>query len=178
MKLSNVGLTFSQHAIAAASQAAGVSFDYAQTALKFATLETAQGIGYLASSDTATAAIQKLKRRFPLLEDIQRAYSEGQDVQRSRRLGRDPRPMFYDDGEEEMMMADPESGAEMQIVYENSSAQEPGQSHGQFRGGPLDHSNPIIGSENDSEDLKAKEDAEATESKVDLWLKGVVEKEF
>lgn len=129
MKLSDVGLTFTQHAIAAASQAAGVSLDYAQTALRYATLETAQGIGYVASSDTATTAIQKIKRRFPLIEDIQRAYSEGQEVQRSRHLPKAARPMMYEDEEVEKM-TDPETGAELEVVYdEGRSAQESPQSH-------------------------------------------------
>ncbi|KXT08814.1 hypothetical protein AC579_10097 [Pseudocercospora musae] len=182
MKPSDIGFTFTQHAITAASQAAGVSFDYAQTALRYATLETAQAIGHVANSETATTAIQKIKRHFPLLKDIQRAYNEGQEVQRSRNLPRDTRPMMYEDGEVEKM-TDPETGAEVDVVYDEvrpaketphgrveelSGAEAQEEIRGEddedsllFRGSPLDYSGPIIGPENDSEELKAKEGLEA-----------------
>ncbi|PPJ58062.1 hypothetical protein CBER1_03825 [Cercospora berteroae] len=60
-----------------ASAAAGVSFEYAKWALRLVAVEAAHDIGFLASCKTATDVVRAVKARFPVLEDIQKAYRSG-----------------------------------------------------------------------------------------------------
>ncbi|GIZ37778.1 hypothetical protein CKM354_000121400 [Cercospora kikuchii] len=60
-----------------ASAAAGVSFEYAKWALRLVAVEAAHDIGFLTSCKTATDVVRAVKARFPVLEDIQKAYRSG-----------------------------------------------------------------------------------------------------
>lgn len=60
-----------------ASAAAGVSFEYAKWALRLVAVEAAHDIGFLTSCKTATDVVRAVKARFPVLEDIQKAYQSG-----------------------------------------------------------------------------------------------------
>lgn len=138
--LQQFGFKLSKHAVNTASQAAGVSLEYAQAALKYATLETAQGIGQLTNSDTAANVVKKVRARFPLLQDIKRAYQEGRHVQKARRLSKASRHSAHDelpsyvggavqraDNMEtpwktlESAAFNEETGAELEVVYEEST---------------------------------------------------------
>ncbi|USW55479.1 hypothetical protein Slin15195_G087980 [Septoria linicola] len=75
--LRQLRLKVSVEAASRASEAAGVSMDYVKWALKLAAVEAARDIGFLANCKTATDAVNTIKARFPVLEDIQAAYHSG-----------------------------------------------------------------------------------------------------
>lgn len=133
-------------AVRTASEAADVSLIYVKWALKFAALEAAHDIGFLANCQTATDAVNAVKARFPVLEDIQRAYHLGANNSSSSsqqwspeerlsamrafhseaglRLSNDGRVAGqWDDGSIVSTMTaqplyDPETGAEVELVFE------------------------------------------------------------
>ncbi|KAM3421720.1 hypothetical protein BST61_g2102 [Cercospora zeina] len=70
-------LKISKTATEKASAAAGVSFEYAKWALHLVAVEAAHDLGFLASCRTATDVVRAVKARFPVLEDIQKAYRSG-----------------------------------------------------------------------------------------------------
>lgn len=133
-------------AVRTASEAADVSLIYVKWALKFAALEAAHDIGFLANCQTATDAVNAVKARFPVLEDIQRAYHLGANnssfssqqwspeerlsamrafhSEAGLRLSNDGRVAGqWDDGSIVSAMTvqplyDPETGAEVELVFE------------------------------------------------------------
>lgn len=135
-------------AVRTASEAADVSLIYVKWALKFAALEAAHDIGFLANCQTATDAVNAVKARFPVLEDIQRAYHLGANNSSSSsqqwspeerlsamrafhseaglRLSNDGRVAGqWDDGSIVSAMTaqplyDPETGAEVELVFERA----------------------------------------------------------
>ncbi|KAF2210715.1 hypothetical protein CERZMDRAFT_86013 [Cercospora zeae-maydis SCOH1-5] len=138
-----------------ASAAAGVSFEYAKWALRLVAVEAAHDLGFLASCRTATDVVRAVKTRFPVLEDIQKAYQSGSleasSSESSAHLNRFARTHFpqpsikhprdvrmpsnLDDmpiiaensisdssyAPDGVSLYDPETGAELEFVYEEAS---------------------------------------------------------
>lgn len=73
----NLSFKLSEKATEAACEAAGVSREYLGIALKYVTLEMARDIGWLTHCKTVSDVARAAKRKFPLLEDMQRAFEEG-----------------------------------------------------------------------------------------------------
>ncbi|EME41670.1 hypothetical protein DOTSEDRAFT_81910 [Dothistroma septosporum NZE10] len=67
----------SDKAAGTACEAAGVSREYLGTALKYVALEVSRDVGWVMHCKTAVEAVRMVKLRFPVLEDMQRAFGEG-----------------------------------------------------------------------------------------------------
>lgn len=67
----------STKALESAAEAAGYSKEYAKVAAKYIITEVARDVGWAMNTNTATAAMESVITRFPLLADIKRAYDEG-----------------------------------------------------------------------------------------------------
>lgn len=68
-----------------AGKVAGVSGEYVSWAMRFVAMEAARDLGWVAGTRTAAEVVGAVKKRFPVLEDIQKAYCEGSKACRKER---------------------------------------------------------------------------------------------
>ncbi|CZT16283.1 uncharacterized protein RCC_02125 [Ramularia collo-cygni] len=68
---------FTEKALHTAAEAAGYSKEAAVFATKYVAVEMARDVGWMINCPTAVEVMRNVKRRFSVLEDIQRAYEDG-----------------------------------------------------------------------------------------------------